>query len=291
MKPSIIIICFFAISTSLFSGQNEERKIVIELKSRSSFYEITSRNELLMDTLFHANSGFKIFPDFDIIPIGTEDYVVFKYPDFSDGVQIVKDYSKTTAGVAVQNPVNVEIVSREIITVNGKIKIVTKSINGKTFAMKKSDFDVIEKSTHYSVGFNKLKNYNLSFGILTIPFKLRPKIDSVNFNITTDVTLGPYFGITKRFSPTKRYYFTIPATLGLSYININDNNTSNINEDNEIGIVPGITWSTGLILQLEDFNIGVVLGQDYASSVGDDWIYNGKLWFSFAIGYNFLNQK
>ncbi|MCE7926311.1 MAG: hypothetical protein DYG98_24975 [Haliscomenobacteraceae bacterium CHB4] len=50
---------------------------------------------------------------------------------------------------------------------------------------------------------------------------------------------------------------------------------------------PGITWSTGFIFQFDKFNIGFLLGKDYASGIGDQWIYQDKMWYSFAIGYSF----
>jgi hypothetical protein len=286
MKQTILTITLLSIAMSAFSQQ--EKKTSVELNDRTKFVEVTPRLQILDDTIYHMNSGFRINPEYDVERIGYEDYVIFTYPNFNNGRQVVRDISNLqnfTADSSVTNPVNKELVTR----VNDTL---TLAINGKTFAMKKSEFDLVKQTTYYSVSFKKWKNYNFSSGLMTVPFKLRPKVnDSTEFNLTTDITLGGYFGITKRISSSKRNYITIPATLGLSYININDNNTSNVKKDNSIGVVPGITWSTGIIFQLHDFNIGFVLGQDYASSVGDKWIYNGKTWYSFAIGYNFLTQK
>jgi hypothetical protein len=116
-------------------------------------------------------------------------------------------------------------------------------------------------------------------------------MDTTNFNLTTDVTLGPYIGLTKRLSKRNPFYVTVPATLGLSFININNNTTSNQIMNEEIGVVPGISWSSGLVFQFDNFNLGFVFGKDYASGIGDDWIYQGKTWYSFAIGYSFLNEE
>jgi hypothetical protein len=46
-----------------------------------------------------------------------------------------------------------------------------------------------------------------------------------------------------------------------------------------------------IYFDLNGVNVGFVLGCDYASGVGDDWLYNKKLWYSFAIGYSFLNKN
>lgn len=287
MRKIILIISLLLVAISLFSQQ--EKKTSIEFNDRTKFVEVTPRRQLLNDTIYHMNSGFRINPEYDIERIANEDYVIFTYPNFSyNGKQIVRDISgleKMKADSIILNPFHKELITK----VNDTLVI---AINGKTFAIKKTEFDLVKQTTYYSVSFNKWKNYNFSSGIMTVPFKLRPKVnDSTEFNLTTDITLGGYFGLTKRISSSRRNYITIPATLGLSYININDNNTSNVKKDNSIGVVPGISWSSGIIFQMQDFNIGVVLGQDYASSVGDKWIYNGKTWYSFAIGYNFLTQK
>lgn len=170
--------------------------------------------------------------------------------------------------------------------------------NNRILMIEKTKFDNLSKTTLYDTKWVKKgkwyknllpewRNYKITTGLLTVPFKLRPKQDMLNFNITTDVTLGPYFGISKRISKKDPFYLTLPATLGLSFININNNTTTNMPVDEEIGIVPGITWSTGFIFQFDKFNIGFLLGKDYASGIGDQWIYQDKMWYSFAIGYSF----
>jgi len=49
-----------------------------------------------------------------------------------------------------------------------------------------------------------------------------------------------------------------------------------------------LTWSTGLVIQLEQYSLGLMIGKDYASEIGNDWEYHGKLWWSFGIGFVFL---
>lgn len=126
---------------------------------------------------------------------------------------------------------------------------------------------------------------------MTIPFKMRFRQDSVPFNMTTDITLGSYIGIQKRISSKNDYYLTFPLTLGLSYINVGNNETSNVNTSGSSSVVPGWTGSLGIAFDLDGFNLGFVCGLDYASGVGDNWLYNGKLWISFAIGYAFFQGK
>ena len=126
---------------------------------------------------------------------------------------------------------------------------------------------------------------------MTVPFKFRPKEDTVNFNLTTDVTLGAYLGVRRRIARSGSNFVIIPATLGLSYINVGNNQTSKVNTDDNTSVVPGLSWSSGIVFEINGFNLGYVFGQDYASGVGDNWLYNGKMWHSFSIGYSFFTQN
>lgn len=130
-------------------------------------------------------------------------------------------------------------------------------------------------------------------GQLTIPFKIRKKAEHGTFRLTTDVTLGAFIGLTKKLSEKKEHYLTIPMTAGLTFININDNNTSMefkaADEGSSNDVVPGLTWSTGILLQLDQYSLGFIFGKDYASEVGDQWLYHRKLWWSFGLGFSFTN--
>ncbi|MBK8557226.1 MAG: hypothetical protein IPL65_16325 [Lewinellaceae bacterium] len=132
-------------------------------------------------------------------------------------------------------------------------------------------------------------NTRFTGGQLTLPFKIRPKAETNSFRLTTDVTLGGYFGITHVLPGKHENSLTIPMTAGLTFININNNNTSLDRGFEDAEVIPGITWSTGIILQLEHYNLGLMFGKDYASEIGDQWLYHNKLWWSFGIGFSFLN--
>jgi len=138
-----------------------------------------------------------------------------------------------------------------------------------------------------------LQGLQITGGQLTIPFKIRPKAENGTFRLTTDVTLGAFIGLTKKLSENKEHYLTIPITAGLTFVNINDNNTSMefaaAAADGGTDVVPGLSWSSGILLQLDQYNLGLIFGKDYASEVGNQWIYHGKLWWSFGLGFSFTN--
>lgn len=146
----------------------------------------------------------------------------------------------------------------------------------------------ISDSANRPAGRRFWQTAHITGGQLTIPFKIRPKKEHGTFRLTTDVTLGAYIGVSKRLSDTKDYFVTVPMTAGLTFINISDDNTSLVAEYTSADVVPGLTWSSGIILQLEQFNVGLLFGKDYASEVGDQWIYHRKWWWSFGLGFSFL---
>ncbi|MBL7776226.1 MAG: hypothetical protein JNK89_09500 [Saprospiraceae bacterium] len=135
-----------------------------------------------------------------------------------------------------------------------------------------------------------LSRVQLSGGQLTLPFKIRPKAETSSFRLTTDVTIGAYIGLTKNLSKKKQHRLIIPLAAGLTFINLNSSNTTFDQPLQEAEVVPGLTWSTGLILQLEQYSLGLMFGKDYASEVGDQWNYHGKFWWSFGIGFAFFTN-
>ncbi len=146
------------------------------------------------------------------------------------------------------------------------------------------------KPAQISSKYKFLKQIQVTGGQLTIPFKIRPKAEHGTFRLTTDVTLGAFIGLTKRLSEKKEHYLTIPVTAGLTFININNNNTSlefATSDEGETDIIPGLSWSSGILLQLDQYNLGIIFGKDYASQVGDQWLYHRKLWWSFGLGFSF----
>ena len=133
---------------------------------------------------------------------------------------------------------------------------------------------------------------NLTYGgHVTLPFKLRPKIDTLNFRLTKEIMLGGYLGAKWRISQYQPFYLSFPIiSLGLATLDF-DNETNPNNATVGNGTVLGITGSFGGIFQLNDFQFGFLMGWDKAAGqIGKSWIYNGKHWFSFSVGYTFIGD-
>ena len=135
--------------------------------------------------------------------------------------------------------------------------------------------------------------HNITYGAnVSLPFKLRPKVNGQNIRITPDISLTGYLGLTHRISRKDHFYLTIPiVTLGLATLPISDETDGSVPDKGD-GMVLGITTSTGLVFQLRDFQLGFLIGWDKAAGeLGKSWIYNGKTWYSFSIGFTFLGNN
>lgn len=279
MEKTLLLVSFLTLMNVLADAQDQdyEKKNYFELKARAKFFEVNNKYEIYEDTIFYTNSGFLINNEWDEAIIGEKLYVIITYPKFTNGIQSSDDPTKYLRD-SVKFLADLKAVNYPLL-----------NLNGKTLAILKEDFEKIPKDPIFSVNFSKWRNYQITSGQLTVPFKLRPQINNNKFQMTTDVTIGAYGGIRKRLSKRSPTYVTIPFVLGLSFINVNDNTTTNTGSaDLKSGITPGWTWSTGLVFQFSKFNAGFVFGRDYASGYADDWIYHNKTWYSFAIGYSFV---
>lgn len=194
------------------------------------------------------------------------------------------------------NPIHKDIVDR-----NKQRPKSEKYISNLFLAIPKAVFDGMKKTDYYSTLCSKGKTM-ITSGIMVLPFKVRPRFrritnwttrenEQIQSNLTTDVSLGPYLGFTWRINHRKEHYFTIPINASLSFINLTDTTVSNTKPEGNTNIVPGITVSSGAVIQLEDFTLGLAIGADWAPGNADRFVYNGRPWFSFSIGHNFLTKK
>jgi hypothetical protein len=280
-----------------------------EIKNaRINFFSVNNRYKCIDPRIFFVDRpGFVINLGWDSVQINNEWYIILSYPAFRNGkrdtayvanshtpqidpswltslpagLRSSLDSLVKAGGQATAQPLDIsQSGDWERVPLDGK--------NGLLLMIKKSDFDQLAKAPLYSTAF-KWNRLAFSSGQLTVPFKLRPALAGNSFSMTTDVTIGAYAGLKKRISKRQNFFLTLPVVAGLTLINVNDNTTtSSGTPDRSSGVYPGWTVATGLVAQLNSFNIGVVTGWDFASDVGKTWIYQGKQWISFGIGYSFL---
>lgn len=172
------------------------------------------------------------------------------------------------------------------------IKSDTNKINSYTnndfFCIKASDFKEPMVLKRYKTWH---QNAKFHLGTLVVPMKIRPKQSGHPFDFTTDITLGSSVGYSFRMSPYQANYLSIVAVFGVTSVAVDSLSTNgylNVPNTKMSAITPGL----GVILEVSNFQIGAVLGMDIlGGQTGENWIYNGKPWFSFGLGYQFIQRK
>lgn len=318
MKLTNYILLVLLCTSSYSYSQNDDGKNVqFVINERASYFAVDSQYYLIKDTMYHSEDGFRVYSGYDILDARDgKKYVVLRYPQW-DGKkqkkkkkqlsQIIEFVTDSIFISGLEDTISIDTLRQEIYTeILDSLKnlaemernkapyhIEVEGKSGLKLAMLKSEFDRLNTENKLTKIYSLDWKHSTKFasGFMSVPFKLRPKEDTVNFNMTTDITLGAYLGIKKRISRKGNNHIIIPVTLGLSYINVADNKTSNVNTEDNTSVVPGWTWSSGVVFDFNGFNAGFVFGQDYASGIGSRWLYNGKMWYSFSIGYSFFSGK
>lgn len=324
LSGSLILLLLFLVPLLSQAQGVASKKTFYEFSTNAKFWKVDDRYNLIGDTVFHTDAEFRLKVDYDKTFLGGEEYYVFHYDPIDFNKKKKGKGNKTTSqnrtarpkpnpgtwgvgmnNVVDENDVNGEnsdqgevvetteaLASRERAQMQRPVNTELDLSKKARLAIKAKDFELMLKEGILEPLFQKTgpESKGFSSGFMSIPFKLRPKQDSLPFNMTTDVTLGAYLGRKYRISERGNNFLIIPITLGLTYINYNDNTSSKSNPGGT-GVVPGWTGSLGGVFDLGGFNVGLVGGVDFASGTGSDWVYQGHPWFSFSIGHSFLQNR
>ena len=89
-------------------------------------------------------------------------------------------------------------------------------------------------------------------------------------------------------SDNYNYSQTISAFAAPTMVKINPD----VAQTEMSNLVLGFSLGLGYIVSLNDFQIGLVSGLDYISGdASKTWIYQGKPWFSFTVGFDFNDEE
>jgi hypothetical protein len=126
---------------------------------------------------------------------------------------------------------------------------------------------------------------------LTLPIKIRPAIAGFNTSLSQNIEIGGVLGWRWRLSQTLDSHIDFPVVgIALANLEIEKGRAPAAMDGNVQSM--GITASTGVILELKDFQLGFMVGTDRATGdAGRGWVYNGKLWYAFGLGYSFLKNS
>lgn len=122
-------------------------------------------------------------------------------------------------------------------------------------------------------------------GSIITPIKLRLK----PFDFSKDLTIGSSFGVKQTIDANKQLSFHYIVGFGISTATLDSASTrgKTIKTVDLLAFTP----SVGFLLEAGSAQIGVFLGLDYLSNTNNikyDWVYQGKPWVSFGIGYSLL---
>ncbi|MBK9256733.1 MAG: hypothetical protein IPM42_14700 [Saprospiraceae bacterium] len=146
-----------------------------------------------------------------------------------------------------------------------------------------------------SEGTDKLKFTDFDLSPLVIPLKIRPAVNNNPLQFLGDVSIGPYFGyqrgsksynLSSEVTQTSITFCTFgsPTLVNINPSNQSDNST---NSNSVLGISAGV----GILLDINNFQFGLVGGWDWISGTASEtWTYQGKPWASFSFAYNLSNQ-
>lgn len=161
----------------------------------------------------------------------------------------------------------------------------------KYYCLDKSTLDAMvnsgEIARKYDRGYKDLV-YGLN---LTLPLKLRPAIHGFNTTVDKDIQLGGFLGARWRISDSSDYYVDLPVvSIGLTTLSLAKGTVPGAMDTSKETM--GVSASTGIVVELSDFQLGIMMGVDRATGdAGRDWRYNGKTWYSFGLGYTFVKSK
>lgn len=189
------------------------------------------------------------------------------------------------------------------------LKVLRKVKTTGTIVAFKAEKDSLETETSdvlYRVKNSDLKNSNriwqqgLSISTLMLPVKYRPatELNGTYYKraFSTDISIGPFVSYKFRAGHNYKQFLQFGAFAGPTLIQFPSTvdsddgqpNQSNISSDNHIGFTAG----SGVVFQRDKFQIGLVYGCDWLGGErSKEWQYDGKGWWSFAIGFKFLDEK
>jgi len=129
-------------------------------------------------------------------------------------------------------------------------------------------------------------DYDLVFGSVYTPIKVR----SNPFDFSKDFTVGSTFGVRRNLDREKQLGIDILIGMGLSSVSLDSFSTSG-RLARPIDIL-AFTPALGLVAEIGNAQVGIFCGTDLLNSqngVKYDWIYQGKIWWSFGIGYTLVS--
>jgi len=169
-------------------------------------------------------------------------------------------------------------------TIKSNIKTIGGSELGSSFWIPNDYIDRGKINDFFDMEYTQTR---LSVSLMTVPFKFRLKSENSNDpSFSTQATIGTCVGYKIIGNSRKNYGLTLGIAGGIMSFDQTLQNAQNPVET-EKRTLTGFSVVPSLILNIEDVQMGVVIGWDFIDT-NPAWIYNGKPWMSLSVGYVFL---
>ena len=134
---------------------------------------------------------------------------------------------------------------------------------------------------------------------ITIPFKIRPRLNERPYELTTGINAGFAYGLKWDWNNTRSIFknsnknrigyknqtksLVLSPFIGLAANALNTANTNNELENSRN--ILGVNYGFTVVVGINRFDFGVAVGKDFGfGDVVDSWVYQNETWYGLVLG-------
>jgi len=173
--------------------------------------------------------------------------------------------------------------------------------NDLTTEMEKSTKANDKYQKYFLVNISDIEKYairtgryagSLAIGVLNLPFKFRPQRRS---DFSGGFNLGVAVGYKMPHNVNRKTSVSILGGFSLSTQNIDTTTIKrNLSLVQGVNNLSSLSYSLGGIIEYENAQVGLFFGLDLLNRINQSnfgWVYQGKPWISFGIGYSIFSKE
>jgi hypothetical protein len=165
-----------------------------------------------------------------------------------------------------------------------------KKIGGQSAAFEDytsySYYTITKSQLDFKAILVKKSDLDLVVGTVFTPIKVR----FAPFDFSKDISVGSTFGVKYTFNQDKQA--AVDGLIGFGVSSVTVDSASTKGRARASQEIFAFTPSIGAVLELGNAQVGLFIGLDFVSNVNQikyEWIYQGKPWISFGIGYSMFS--
>ncbi|GJM35134.1 MAG: hypothetical protein DHS20C18_41350 [Saprospiraceae bacterium] len=130
------------------------------------------------------------------------------------------------------------------------------------------------------------KKPTFTIGASTLPLRIR----TGPFDFSGTLSYGTNFGIRFQLADYQDIAMNIVSGLHITHIILDSLNTQGRLESSDNQTAAALSPAVGVVFEFSKAQVGTYLGWDFISgSTKENWIYQGKPWFSIGVGISLFN--